>query len=337
MMAKEHPTLQMRTSKKRTCVAIVGPTGVGKSALALHLARALAPALAVEIVSADSRQIYRGMDIGTAKPTPAELAQAPHHLIDILSPDQAFSLAEYQERAYAAIDDILDRGRLPMLVGGTGQYVRAVVEGWRIPRVAPDPELRAALQAEADRDGHMALYQRLLDVDPAAAEFVDARNVRRVIRALEVCFHSGRPFSEQRGRDPPPYAILTIGLTMEREALYRRVDARVDRMIAQGLVDEVRALAEDGYDWTLPAMSSLGYAQLRGYLEGSASLDECVAAIMRDTRRFIRQQYNWFRLDNPQIHWFDADDSSAARTRCAALEWIRKELGIDPAGCPRAL
>jgi tRNA dimethylallyltransferase len=331
-MEKEPPTLRMQTSRMQASVVIVGPTGIGKSALALHLARALAPAVAVEIVSADSRQIYRGMDIGTAKPTPAELARVPHHLIDIISPDQAFSLAEYQEHAYAAIDAILDRGRLPLLVGGTGQYVRAVVEGWRIPRVAPDPELRAALQAEADRDGHMALYQRLLDVDPGAAEFVDARNVRRVIRALEVCLHSGRPFSEQRGRDPPPYTVLSIGLTMEREALYRRVDARVDRMIAQGLVDEVRALVEQGYDWTLPAMSSLGYAQLKDLLEGSASLDECVAAIKRDTRRFIRQQYNWFRLDDPQIHWFDAADSSAAQTRSAVLERIRKELGIDLVG-----
>jgi tRNA dimethylallyltransferase len=312
-------------------VAIVGPTGVGKTALALRLAEALAPKTKVEIVSADSRQIYRGMDIGTAKPTPAELARAPHHLIDILSPDQDFSLAEYQERAYAVIDAILARGHLPLLVGGTGQYVRAVLEGWRIPRVAPDAALRAALQTEAEREGRQALYQRLIEMDPAAAEFVDARNVRRVIRALEVCLKSGRPFSEQRGQDPPPYRVLLIGLTMEREALYRRVDARVERMVAQGLVDEVRRLvspppAGQGYRWSLPAMSSLGYAQLRGYLEGNASLEEYIAQIKHDTHRFIRQQYAWFRAMEKRgtLHWLDAAAPCDAPV-AEALDLIQKE------------
>lgn len=323
-MAIQHPLL----------VVIVGPTGIGKSALALRLASDLAAVRPAEIVSADSRQIYRGMDIGTAKPTPAELAQAPHHLIDILDPDQGFSLAEYQERAYASIDKAVRRDHLPMLVGGTGQYVRAVVEGWRIPRVAPDPEFRARLQAESEREGHLALYQRLIEIDPAAAEFVDARNVRRVIRALEVCDKSGRPFSEQRGQEPPPYTILAIGLTMEREALYQRVDARVDRMVAQGLVDEVRGLvsrppAGRGYDWSLPAMSSLGYAQLRDFFEGSASLDQCIDKIKYDTHRFIRQQYAWFRAAQRrwQIHWVDVVErpDPAARTRFV-LDLVDKEL-----------
>jgi tRNA dimethylallyltransferase len=329
-MSTEHPLLPV----------ITGPTSIGKSALALWLARdagtAGAAAGAVEIVSADSRQVYRWMDVGTAKPAPDELAQAPHHLIDILDPNQDFSLAEYQERAYSAIDGILSREGLPTLVGGTGQYVRAVVEGWHIPRVAPDPALRAELEADAERQGHEALYQRLIDLDPGAAAFVDARNVRRVIRALEVCYKSGRPFSEQRGQGPPPYAVLIIGLTMEREALYRRADARVERMLAEGLVDEVRRLVDPppagrGYDWSLPAMSSLGYAQLRPFLEGRASLDECVEAIRNDTHRFIRQQYAWFRAmerQNP-IHWLDAQDPLCYPT---ALNLIRKELGIDRTG-----
>jgi len=218
-------------------VVLVGPTGVGKTALAVQLAQALRG----EIISADSRQVYRRMDIGTAKPTPEERALARHHLIDILDPDEPFSLAEFQERAYACIADVAQRDRLPMLVGGTGQYVRAVVEGWRVPRVPPDPALRAALFAEAERDGAEALYERLIALDPGAAAFVDARNVRRVVRALEVCIRSGRPFSEQRGKTPPPYRILTIGLTMERQALYRRIDRRIDDMLAQGLVDEGRA------------------------------------------------------------------------------------------------
>jgi tRNA dimethylallyltransferase len=282
-------------------IVIVGPTGIGKSALALELSGQFV----CEVVSADSRQIYRGMDIGTAKVTPAELAQTPHHLIDIVDPDEDFSLAEYQERAYAAIAEITRRGRWPVLVGGTGQYVRAVIEGWRIPRVPPDPALRQSLFEEAEREGAPALYARLIALDPAVGEYVDARNVRRVVRALEVCLKSGRPFSDQRGRDAPPYEILQVGLTMERAALYARIDARIELMIERGLADEVRSLVEAGYDWSLPAMSSLGYIQLRGYIEGRASLDECVALIKKATRRFIRQQYNWFRLSNPKIHWID--------------------------------
>lgn len=308
-------------------VVIVGPTGIGKSDLALQLAVALETVQAVEIVSADSRQIYTGMDIGTAKPTPAELAQVPHHLIDVVTPDQDFSLAEYQERAYAAIDDIHLRHGLPFLVGGTGQYVRAVVEGWRIPRVAPNPELRARLQAQAEQAGGQSLYERLMELDPDARTFIDARNVRRVIRALEVCTTTGRPFSEQRGRNPPLYAILQLGLTLERQDLYRRVDARIDRMIDRGLVGEVQALLERGYGWALPAMSSLGYLQLRGYLEGTMSLEECVALIKRETRRFIRQQYNWFRLNDARIHWLDV----AVSPYPAALEWIGERLEINDA------
>ena len=308
-------------------VVIVGPTGIGKSALALRLAVALGTVQAVEIVSADSRQIYVGMDIGTAKPTPAELAQVPHHLIDIVTPDQDFSLAEYQERAYAAIDDVHRRHGLPLLVGGTGQYVRAVIEGWQIPRVAPDPELRARLQTRADQEGSQSLYKRLIELDPDARTFVDARNLRRVIRALEVCIKTGRPFSEQRGRDPPPYAVLQLGLTLERQALYRRVDARIKGMIDRGLVSEVKGLLERGYDWTLPAMSSLGYLQLRGYLEDTMSLEECVALIKRETRRFIRQQYNWFRLTDARIHWLNV----ALSPYPAAREQICERLGIDDA------
>lgn len=296
-------------------IAIVGPTGIGKSALSLSLSEVLPS----EVVSADSRQIYRGLDIGTAKASSAERARVPHHLIDVVRPDQDFSLAEYQERACAAIQACTQRKRWPLLVGGTGQYVRAVVEGWRIPRVPPDPELRAELYAEAEREGRAALYARLLALDPGAAEFVDVRNVRRVVRALEVCLKSGRPFSEQRGRDPPPYDVLQLGLTMEREALYARVDARIERMIERGLVQEVRGLVEAGYGWSLPAMSSLGYFQLRGYIEGTASLSECVALIKRETRRFIRQQYNWFRLSDPQIHWLDATDASRSGQQALAL------------------
>jgi tRNA dimethylallyltransferase len=306
-------------------IAIVGPTGVGKTELALGLAETLS----VEVVSADSRQVYRGMDIGTAKPTPVELSRLPHHLIDILDPDQDFSLAEYQEQAYAAIDAIGACGRLPLLVGGTGQYVHAVVEGWRIPRVRPDPALRERLYAEAEQLGAQSLYTRLIEMDPAAASFVDVRNVRRVVRALEVCIKSGQPFSEQRGKAPPPYAILSIGLTMEREALYQRVDARIDAMLAHGLADEVRRLLDGGYGWELPAMSGLGYLQFRPYVEGTASLEEVTAAIKKETRRFVRHQYNWFRLDDPRIHWLEANARPLAEARARIDEWL-DGMGAHP-------
>ncbi len=299
-------------------IVLVGPTGIGKSALALDLAETLQG----EIVSADSRQVYRGMDIGTAKPTRAERARVAHHLIDIVDPDQDFALAGFQERAYKAIDDIAARRLLPLLVGGTGQYIHAVVEGWRIPRVPADPALRARLYAEAEAQSLQSLYKKLLELDPEAAGLVDARNPRRVIRALEVCISSGQPFSALRGKDPPPYAVLQIGLTMERQRLYRRVDVRIDEMISRGLVEEVRGLVNKGYSWTLPSMSSLGYVQFRPYFEESATLEETVALIKKQTRRFIRHQYNWFRLADKRIRWFDA----SLPPRDSALELIRAFL-----------
>jgi len=221
---------------KGPLIAIVGPTAVGKSELALRLAEEFGG----EIVSADSRQIYRGLDIGTAKPTAEERQRVPHHLLDVVNPDEVLTLAQYQELAYAAIDDILARGKVPFLVGGTGLYIKAVVEGWSIPRVPPNERLRAELYRLAELEGPEALHARLREVDPAAAARIDPRNVRRVIRALEVCLTAGRPISQLQARRPPPYRILRIGLTMPREELYRRIDERADRMIARGLVEEVR-------------------------------------------------------------------------------------------------
>jgi tRNA dimethylallyltransferase len=279
---------------------IVGPTAVGKTALAIDLARRLDG----EIVSADSRQIYRGMDIGTAKPTPEEQALVLHHLIDIVAPDEPYTLAQFQADAYAAIDGILARGKLPLLVGGTGLYIRAVVEGLRIPRVPPNPELRAQL---ATQDS-LALYQRLRELDPEAAARIDPRNVRRTIRALEVCLTTGQQFSELGRASPPPYRITQIGLTLSRPELYARIDARVDRMMADGLVSEVESLAAQGYSWSLPSMSGLGYREMGMYLRGEVSLDEAVANIKRNTRDFVRRQYAWFRLKDERIRWFEGTD-----------------------------
>lgn len=282
-------------------IAIVGPTAAGKTALSL----ALAAASGGEIISADSRQIYRGMDIGTAKATPAEQTVVPHHLLDVVEPDQILTLAEYQRLAYSTIADIHARGRLPFLVGGTGQYVRAVLEGWGIPEVAPDYALRGELEAQARALGAAGLHGRLASLDPIAAAHIDYRNIRRVVRALEVCLVTGHPITELQTKAPPPYRILRIGVTRPRPELYARIDARVDRMIAGGLVAEVRRMVAAGYGWELPAMTGLGYRQIGGYLRGELSLDAACALVKKETRRFVQQQYTWFRLADPAIHWID--------------------------------
>lgn len=306
-------------------VAIVGPTAVGKTTLSIYLAERLEG----EIVSADSRLFYRGMDIGTAKPTPQERARVPHHLIDIADPDETIGLAQFLQLAHAAIADIHRRGRLPFVVGGTGQYVRALLEGWTPPAVPPDPALRAQLEEEARREGPQALYARLAALDPEAAAKIDPRNVRRVIRALEVCLRTGRPFSAQRTLQPPPYRVLQIGLTMDRKALYARADARVDAMMRAGLAEEVRRLLEAGYTWDLPAMSGLGYIQFRPYFEGRATLEEVTAQIKRDTRRLIRHQYAWFRLSDPRIHWFDVGQTGPEEILEFVKQWLQHVVAQD--------
>ncbi len=284
----------------RPVIVIAGPTGIGKTALAVALARHISG----EIVNADSRQIYRLMDIGTAKPTPEERAAVPHHLLNIVDPDQPLTLAEYQALAYAAIDDIHRRGKIALLVGGTGQYITAVLEGWRVPEVAPNPALRAELETYAAQHGAVALYERLKALDPDVEAYIDPHNVRRVVRALEVCIATGQPFSAQRRKEPPRYQALELGLTMAREALYTRLDARIDQMMADGLLEEVRMLYERGYDWRLPSMSGLGYAQLGMYLRAEISLDEAVTLIKRDTRTFVRRQYTWFRRHGA-LNWLE--------------------------------
>ncbi|MFC2062468.1 tRNA (adenosine(37)-N6)-dimethylallyltransferase MiaA [Chloroflexota bacterium] len=281
-------------------VVIIGPTGIGKSRLALHLAQALDG----EIVSADSRQVYRYLDIGTAKPTPQEQAQVRHHLIDIMDPGQNFSLAQYQQLANEAIRDIRQRRKLALLVGGSGLYIWSVVEGWEIPEVAPDPKLRLQLERKAAEIGYDGLYQELLQVDPAAARQIDPRNLRRTIRALEVYRNTGIPFSQQRCKRAPLSDILVIGLTAGRAELYRRIDRRVDEMIDGGLVGEVQRLAAMGYGFGLPAMSGIGYKQIGMFLEGKVDLAAAARLMKTETHRLARHQYAWFKLKDDRIKWF---------------------------------
>jgi tRNA dimethylallyltransferase len=269
------------------------------------LALALAEEFGGEIVSADSRQVYRFMDIGTAKPGPQQRIRVTHHLIDLIDPDQEFSLALYHRLALQAIEAILERRHLPLLVGGSGLYVWSVLEGWKIPEVPPDQALRRHLESRAQSEGGLSLYQELQALDPEAARQIDWRNLRRVIRALEVCQTTGVPFSQLQNKRPPDFTALIIGLTTDRKDLYRRIDLRVDRMIEQGLVAEIMGLLDKGYGLDLPAMSSLGYQQIGLFLGGSLTLDEAIQQIKFETHRFARHQYAWFRANDERINWFD--------------------------------
>jgi tRNA dimethylallyltransferase len=285
-------------------IVIVGPTAAGKTELSIQLAERLDG----EIVSADSRLFYRGMDIGTAKPTPDQRRRVPHHLIDVTDPDQTWSLAIFQQAAAQAIASIHARGRLPFLVGGTGQYVHAVTRGWTPPAVEPDARLRSILEGMARSQGEDWLHTRLALLDPAAAASIDPHNLRRTVRALEVIFTTGGRFSAHRGQAESPYRLLTIGLTRPRPELYARIDARIEAMFAAGLLDEVRGLLEKGYSPDLPAMSSIGYRECVAVLEGRMSLEEAKIQMRRLTRVFVRRQANWFKMDDPKIRWYQAGE-----------------------------
>jgi tRNA dimethylallyltransferase len=292
----------MGETPHRPLIAIAGPTASGKSGLAFRLALAFDG----EIVGADSRQVYRYMDIGTAKPTPEERARVPHRLIDVVDPDGEFSLVQYLELAREALGDIWRRGRTPFLVGGTGQYVWAILEGWQVPRVPPDRELRRLFEERAKREGVDALYRELAAVDSEAAARIDPRNVRRVVRALEVHHLSSEAISSRAAKLRPEFEPLILAIDQPRDELYRRIDERVDRMIGSGLVDEVRSLLERGYGADLPPMSGIGYRQVCAHLRGEMTLAEVAAKMKTETHRLARMQYTWFRRDDPRIHWVDA-------------------------------
>ena len=288
-------------------VVLTGPTATGKTAAAIRLSKLLP----IEVINADSRLFYRGMDIGVAKPTAAEQEAVPHHLIDILDPGDTATLAGFQDDAYRLIREIHARHALPLLAGGTQQYINAVVEGWRIPRVAPQPELRVQLEREAERHGREHLLERLRTLDPAAAESTGP-NLRRIIRALEVIEVTGRPISEQQGKSDPWFASLLVGLTMPRELLYPRIDRRAEEQIEAGLIDEVRGLLERGVPPDAPALGSIGYRQVLPHLRGEATLEETVERIKHDTHRLVRHQETWLRkmpnviaIDVSEDGWFD--------------------------------
>ncbi len=282
-------------------IVLLGPTAVGKTATAI----AVAQRVQGEIISADSLLFYRGMDIGTAKPTPAERAQVPHHLIDVSEPDDPWTLARFQAAVRALIPAIHARGRLPLVVGGTGQYVQAFVEGWQAPPQPPNPALRTALERWGRQIGPQALHRRLAHLDPAAAARIEPANLRRTVRALEVIFHTGRRFSAQRRRVPPPYRLLLLGLTRPRPELYARIDARIAAMLQAGLLDEVRRLLER-FPPDLPPFQAIGYREMIAHLRGEITLDEAVAHMKRRTRQLVRRQSNWFK--RLEVQWFPMNE-----------------------------
>jgi tRNA dimethylallyltransferase len=260
-----------------------------------------------EIVSADSRYLYRGMSIGTAKPTSNQLSTVKHYLVDVAEIAQPWSLAMFQREAGKVLGEILGRGHLPLIVGGTGQYIFSLIEGWKIPPLNPDENLRKILLKIAEEEGHEWLHQKLTILDAKAADMIDYRNVRRTVRALEVIMSTGRRFSTQRRKESVPYRYEMIGLMRSRQSLYRRIDERIDQMIAEGFVGEVENLMKSGYGLQHPPMSAIGYKEIAHHLSGEIDLRESVQLIRRRTRQFVRRQANWFKPDDPRIIWFNLD------------------------------
>lgn len=294
---------------RKRVVAIVGATATGKSALALAVASRIGGA----VVNADSRQIYRRMDVGTAKPTAAERQAVPHHLYDIADPAETYSLALFQAHARRAFAQIWERGATPVLVGGTGQYAWGLLEHWTVPEAGPDEALRSELGRLAAEEGPQVLHARLAAIDPESADRIDARNVRRVVRAIEVQHLTGIPFSQWQQKQDPGFEAMVIGIDLPRAELDARIAARVEQMFADGFVAEVRALLAEGVPADAPAMSSIGYRQVVALLRGELGLAAAKEEIARATRRLARRQDQWFRRTDPRISWVQTPDEGLAR------------------------
>ena len=306
-------------------IVILGPTVVGKTELSIRLAEKFKG----EIVSADSRLLYRGMDIGTAKPSQTDRERVPHHLIDVSPPSESWSVARFVHEAGGIIDQIQRRKNLPFLVGGSGQYITALLEGWSPPPQPKNRQLRAQFEKVGREQGRAILHQQLAQVDPVSAERIQATNQRRVIRALEIYHSTGIPASQQRNNKPPGYRILRIGLRLARKALYTRIDRRIDQMMANGFEDEVRALVNQGFDLELPAMSAIGYKQIGMAISGKISFEEAIKQIQKLTRQFVRRQDNWFKETDPEIHWFDVRGELVAATSVLIREFLEGEEEED--------
>jgi tRNA dimethylallyltransferase len=305
--------------KKKPLIVLVGPTAVGKTAFSLEIAEHFP----IEIISGDSVQVYRGMDIGSAKATPEERAQASHHMIDCMNPDEPFTVADFKVRVTALIDDIHARGRIPMIVGGTGLYIESVVYDYQFSEAVADEAARERWSAVADAVGTQAMHALLLERDPVSAERIHPNDRKRLIRALEVFDATGKPMSEQaqKRQKISPYALCMIGLTMDRALLYERIEQRIDVMLEEGLIEEVETLLRQGYARSLPSMQAIGYKEIAAYVEGEVSYEHTVYLLKRNTRHFAKRQLSWFRM-MPQIHWLDVTNIGNFRTQSMAIDDI---------------
>jgi tRNA dimethylallyltransferase len=308
---------------EKPMIVIVGPTAVGKTDFSIQLAEKIQG----EIVSADSRLFYKGMDIGTAKPSTLERKAIKHHLIDIIDPKEKWSLADFQKEAAKVIGEIHHRGKIPILVGGTGQYIWGLLQGWSLTVVKPSFELRGILENWGREIGPKSLHEKLAILDPDAAEKIDSKNLRRTVRALEVMFTTGITFSSQYKKSGNNYSYLLIGLRRDREELYQRIDNRIDSMIKNGLIEEIDGLLMKGNPVDLSAFSAIGYSQIISYLQGKISLEEAVRLIKRQSRIFVRRQSNWFKENDNSIHWFNAGQADILQNVLSTIgdssSWIK--------------
>jgi tRNA dimethylallyltransferase len=312
---------------KPKLLVLVGPTAVGKTQLSLHIAERFR----CEIISGDSMQVYRGMDIGTAKASPMERADIPHHLIDTHNPDESFSVSDFQSLARDAIAEIHQGGKLPFIVGGTGLYIESVCYGYQFSESGSDEQFRSELSAYADQFGEQALHDKLKRIDPGSAERLHPNDRRRVIRALEIAHLTGIILSEHLKTQKlvSPYELCLIGLTMDRALLYKRIEERIDEMLEQGLVREVERLLAEGYTGDLVAMQGLGYKEMISYIEGKSSYEEAVALLKRNTRRFAKRQLSWFR-HMKDIQWVDVTQTQNFSAHLQTIsDIIAGKFGLD--------
>ncbi|MBB6449228.1 tRNA dimethylallyltransferase [Geomicrobium halophilum] len=285
-------------------IVIVGPTAVGKSALSIEVAKRFSG----EIINGDAFQVYRGLDIGTAKITAEEQESIPHHLLDILDPTETYSAAQFQKDAFQKINEIHDRGHLPIVVGGTGMYIKGITANWTFNKVPAEPELRKQLEERsAQEGGENSLYEELRRLDPEAAKRIHSRNIRKVIRALELLY-AGQETPEpvvQTNQQPRPYEMVLVGLTMERTRLYARIEERVEQMLGEGLLSEVRTLYDNGIRYT-QAMKGIGYKELVTYFDGESTFEEAITQLKTNSRRFAKRQLTWFR-NKENVSWFNME------------------------------
>ena len=311
----------MNYSSKPKLIAVVGTTATGKTSVGVELALELGG----EVINTDSRLFYRGMDVATAKPTKDEIKGIPHHLIDFLAPNEQYNLAEYLKKARSTITEILDRGKLPILVGGSGQYVWAIIEGWNVPAIQPNPSLRSQLEYKFARDGIEPLAKQLLEISPTTAKTIDLRNPRRVIRAIErIRSGSVNPTYTPSKSTHSPFDHYIVGLMIDRADLHARIEERLDSMDKNGWRQEVKSLLNQGYSTKDRALSAIGYPQMIGHLNGESDLSEAIRLTAVATNRLIRRQNNWFKQNDKRINWFDMTREPKQKTQSiisAVFQW----------------